>query len=75
VFYTTRLKLRQEAYGLSSAIDYAMLGRKDQAFRDLNRALEDDPFDSMTWIRRPEYGSLHADSRYDLLLRRLNLAQ
>jgi len=75
VFYRTRLKLRQEAYSLSSAIDYAMLGRKDQAFRDLNRALEDDPFDSMTWIRRPEYGSLHADARYDELLRRLNLRQ
>jgi serine/threonine protein kinase/tetratricopeptide (TPR) repeat protein len=74
-FYKTRLKLRQEAYNLSSAIDYAMLGRKDEAFRDLNRALEDDPFDSMTWIRRPEYDSLHADSRYADLLRRLNLAQ
>jgi eukaryotic-like serine/threonine-protein kinase len=75
VFYRTRLKLRQEAYNLSSAIDYAMLGRKDEAFRDLNRALDDDPFDSMTWIRRPEYDSLHPDSRYDELLHRLNLPQ
>ncbi len=60
---------------MRSALDYAMLGRKDEAFRELNHDLEDDPTDANWWIRRPEYDSLRSDPRYAELLRRMNLPQ
>jgi eukaryotic-like serine/threonine-protein kinase len=74
-FYRARLKLFGESYSLDSAMDYAALGQKDQAFQDLQRALADDPSDMVTWIRRPEYDSLHSDPRFAELLRRMGLSQ
>lgn len=59
---------------LLSALSYAMLGRKDEAFRTLTSGLEDDPF-SVAFIRRPEFDSLHSDPRWAELLGRMNLPQ
>ncbi len=74
-YYRTDLKSPCRRMPMRSALDYAMLGRKDEAFRELNHDLEDDPTDANWWIRRPEYDSLRSDPRYAELLRRMNLPQ
>ena len=77
-FYQGRLKLNGELKGrsnLQSAITNAMLGRKDDALRDLNGLLDHDAGDLVTWVRRPEFELLHSDPRYEELLRKMKLAQ
>ncbi len=77
-FYQGRLKLNEELKGrsnLQSAITNAMLGRKDDALRDLNILLDYDAGDLVTWVRRPEFELLHSDPRYQELVRKMKLAQ
>ena len=74
-YYGTDLKSPCRRLAWRSALDYAMLGRKDEAFRELNHFLEDDPSGTNWYIRRPEYDSLRSDPRYAELLRRINLPQ
>jgi len=77
-YYQARLKLNEElegGYNLQSAIDDAMLGKKDDALRSLYTAFENDPGDLVTWIRRPECESLHSDPRFEELLRKMKLPQ
>jgi eukaryotic-like serine/threonine-protein kinase len=74
-YYRTDLKSPCRRLAWRSALDYAMLGRKDEAFRELNHFLEDDPSGANWYIRRPEYDSLRSDPRYAELLRRINLSQ
>jgi eukaryotic-like serine/threonine-protein kinase len=74
-YYRADLKSPCRRLAWRSALDYAMLGRKDEAFRELNHFLEDDPSGANWYIRRPEYDSLRSDSRYAELLRRINLPQ
>ncbi len=74
-YYRTDLKSPCRRLAWRSALDYAMLGRKDEAFRELNHFLEDDPSGANWYIRRPEYDSLRSDPRYAELLRRINLPQ
>ncbi len=55
------------------AIVYAGLGDKDQAFAWLDRAYTDHSF-YMTWLKTdPHLDSLHADPRFQDLLRRMRL--
>ena len=42
-YYRTDLESRCRRLAWRFALDYAMLGRKDEAFRELNHFLEDDP--------------------------------
>jgi len=56
-----------------TAVVYAGLGEKDQAFADLQRALEDRPWDLLYLKVEPMFESLHADPRFGQLLRRLKL--
>jgi TolB-like protein/Tfp pilus assembly protein PilF/predicted Ser/Thr protein kinase len=72
-YYRTDLKSPCRRLAWRSALDYAMLGRKDEAFRELNQFLEDDPSGANWYIRRPEYDSLRSDPRYTELLRRIKL--
>jgi len=74
-YYRTDLKSPCRRLAWRSALDYAMLGRKDEAFRELNHFLEDDPSGANWYIRRPEYDSLRSDPRYAELLRHINLPQ
>lgn len=74
-YYRTDLKSPCRRLAWRFALDYAMLGRKDEAFRELNHFMEDDPTGSNWYIRRPEYDSLRSDPRYAELLRRRNLPQ
>jgi eukaryotic-like serine/threonine-protein kinase len=74
-YYRTDLKSPCRRLAWRSALDYAMLGRKEEAFRELNHFLEDDPSGANWYIRRPEYDSLRSDPRYAELLRRINLPQ
>ena len=74
-YYRTDLKSPCRRLAWRSALDYAMLGRKDEAFRELNHFFEDDPSGANWYIRRPEYDSLRSDPRYAELLRRRNLPQ
>ena len=57
------------------AFSYAALGKKDLAFQSLQRALQEDPGDLDTWIRRPEYDSLRTDPRYAELMNRMRLPE
>ena len=52
-YYGTDLKSPCRRLAWRSALDYAMLGRKDEAFRELNHFLEDDPSGANWYIRRP----------------------
>jgi len=61
--------------GVGSAVSYAMLGKKDEAFHDLHYDLESGTRNLIVDIRRPEYDSLRSDPRYAELLRRMNLSQ
>ena len=72
-YYQARLKLG--GTNLQSAIDDAMLGKKDDALRGLYFAFDNDPGDLVTWIRRPECESLHSDPRFEELLRKMKLPQ
>jgi eukaryotic-like serine/threonine-protein kinase len=74
-YYRTDLKSPCRRLAWRAALDYAMLGRKDEAFREFNHFLEDDPSGANWYIRRPEYDSLRSDPRYAELLRRINLPQ
>ncbi len=74
-YYRTDLKSSCRRLAWRFALDYAMLGRKDEAFRELNHFLEEDPTGANWYIRRPEYDSLRSDPRYAELLRRINLPQ
>jgi tetratricopeptide (TPR) repeat protein len=72
-FFQGLLKLQGDR-SLYRPLVYAMLGRKDEAFQDLTRDIEDYPVDMVFWIRRPELDSLHSDPRYAELLHRMNLS-
>jgi hypothetical protein len=74
-YYQAHLKMQEMIRGpkLQSAIDNAMLGKKDDALRDLNFLLDHDVSDLVTWIRRPEFELLHSDPRYEELLRKMKL--
>lgn len=74
-YYRTDLKSSCRRLAWRFALDYAMLGRKDEAFRELNHFFEDDPTGANWYIRRPEYDGLRSDPRYAELLRRTNLPQ
>jgi len=76
-YYLGRLKLKsaEEDKILNFSIAYAMLGRKDEAFDALSRAMQIDPADLPHWIRRPEFDSLHSNPRYAELLRQMNFSQ
>jgi len=63
-FYRARLKLRLDRGSLNLSTDFAMLGRKDDALRELNNGLADDPGDLIIWSLRPEFDSLRDDPRY-----------
>jgi len=73
-FYETFMNLKS-MHGdvLTKAICSAMLGRKDDAFRAINSAIEIDPIDTPVWIHRPELASLHNDPRFAEALKRMNL--
>jgi len=60
---------------LTTALCRAMLGKKDEAFADLDRALAADPLDTATWIHRPEYARLQGDPRYTALMKKMNLKE
>jgi TolB-like protein/DNA-binding winged helix-turn-helix (wHTH) protein/Tfp pilus assembly protein PilF len=61
------------AYGI--ALDYIRIGQPDQAFLQLNRAI-DQKCDAMIWIKvTPSVDSIRADPRFNDLLKRLNLPQ
>jgi TolB-like protein/tetratricopeptide (TPR) repeat protein len=74
-YFQAMLKLRSHEgdFGLNTAMDDAMLGKKDDAFQVLNREFQTDPGDMVTWIWRPELDSLRSDTRYVELLHRMNL--
>jgi serine/threonine-protein kinase len=77
-YYQARLKLNEElkgGYNLQSATSNAMLGKKDDALRDLYIAFDNDAGDLLTWIRRPEFEILHSDPRFEELLRKMKLPQ
>jgi TolB-like protein/DNA-binding winged helix-turn-helix (wHTH) protein/Tfp pilus assembly protein PilF len=74
-YYRTDLKSSCRRLAWRFALDYSMLGRKDEAFRELNHFLEDDPTGANWYLRRPEYDSLRSDPRYAEMLRRINLPQ
>ena len=74
-YYQTRLKAQGRKSGLFAAINFSMLGQKNEAIQALREALENDPGDTAIWIRRPEYDALHSSPRYDELLGRMGLLQ
>ena len=74
-FYQAESKLPTYKYGLSLAINEAMLGKKDEAFRALNAAVTEDTVDVITWIRRPEFDGLRSDQRYSVLMHRMDLPE
>jgi Tfp pilus assembly protein PilF len=77
-YYQARLKMSSELLGLPNlqlAMDSAMLGKKDDAFQSLYMAFDNEAGDLVTWIRRPEYNSLHPDPRFGELLRKMYLPQ
>jgi eukaryotic-like serine/threonine-protein kinase len=53
----------------------AMLGKKDEAFREFDRSLEEEPAGVTENIRLPGFDSVRSDPRYAALLRRVNLSQ
>ena len=71
-FYGAWLKLEPEV-SVTQALIYEMIGRKDDAFRDLEQSLVDDPGDLNSWSLRPEFDSLRDDPRYAALRRKMNL--
>jgi len=72
-FYRARLRLPLDRNSLNLSMDYAMLGSKDAALRELNSVLEDDAGDAIIWTLRPEFDSLRGDPRYAELRRKMNL--
>jgi eukaryotic-like serine/threonine-protein kinase len=60
---------------LSAALCHAMLGKKDEAFADLDRAMVTDPTDATIWIRRPELAGLKGGPRYAALMKRMKLEE
>lgn len=74
-FYQAEVKFRQGFSLLDLAVAEAMLGQKHEVFRMFDAALADDAVDLITWIRRPEFDSLHGDPRYATLMRRLKLPE
>ena len=72
-FYRARLRLPLDRNSLNLSMDYAMLGSKDAALRELNGAVEDDAGDAIIWTLRPEFDSLRDDPRYAELRHKMNL--
>jgi eukaryotic-like serine/threonine-protein kinase len=72
-FYRARLRLPLDRGSLNLSMDYAMLGSKDAALRELNHAVEDDAGDAIVWTLRPEFDSLRDDPRYAELRHKMNL--
>jgi serine/threonine protein kinase/TolB-like protein/Tfp pilus assembly protein PilF len=60
---------------LTAAICHAMLGKKDEAFANLEDVLKTDPSDASIWIWRPEFAGLRGDGRFGELLRRMKLKE
>jgi eukaryotic-like serine/threonine-protein kinase len=76
VFYEGLLKTKEgEGDPLDLAVSYAMLGRKEEALKGLNRVMEVDPGDVVVWIWRPEFESLRGDARFGELVRRMKLPE
>jgi tetratricopeptide (TPR) repeat protein len=57
-----------------TAFAYAVLGRKDEAFRDIDAALDEVPAVLSAHIQGPMFDNLHSDPRYAAVLRRMKLA-
>jgi Tfp pilus assembly protein PilF len=74
-YYKATLKSPTRGFGLDRAMADAMLGKKDEAFQTLDRAVTEDSVDVITWIRRPEFDGLRSDPRYAALMRRMDLPQ
>jgi len=72
-FYRARLRLPLDRNSLNLSMDYAMLGSKDAALRELNSAVEDDAGDAIIWTLRPEFDSLRDDPRYTELRHKMKL--
>jgi tetratricopeptide (TPR) repeat protein len=74
-YYKATLKSPMRRLGLDQAMADAMLGKKDEAFQTLDRAVTEDSVDVITWIRRPEFDGLRSYPRYAALMRRMDLSQ
>jgi Flp pilus assembly protein TadD len=74
-YYRARLRLEEEGHLFQHPVFLAMLGEKDETFRQLDLSFAIDPQDLIFWIRRPEYNSLHSDPRFAELLKRMNLPE
>jgi len=72
-FYRARLRLPLDRNSLNLSMDYAMLGSKDAALRELNGAVEGDAGDAIIWTLRPEFDSLRDDPRYAELRHKMKL--
>lgn len=57
------------------AVNYARIGDADDAFRWLNRTVEQRSIWACTLAVNPELDVLHSDPRFQVLLHRLNLSQ
>src|SRR5437764_15149934 len=51
----------------------AALGDQERAIRSLEQLAADHPQDGATFVRRPEVDVLHAQPRFQALLKRMNL--
>jgi TolB-like protein/Flp pilus assembly protein TadD len=58
----------------SAALDYALLGERDQAFASLEEAYRDHDLDVLSLKCSPELDALRGDPRYIDLVRRIGLA-
>ena len=57
----------------SAARAFAVLGRKDDAFRLLDRAADEPADELVLVVRDPWLASLHSDPRHAVLLKRMGL--
>jgi TolB-like protein/Tfp pilus assembly protein PilF len=60
---------------LTAAISHAILGKKDEAFADLEDVLKTDPSDASIWIWRPEFAGLRGDARFGEFVRKMKLRE
>src|SRR5215470_10336050 len=67
-------KARTEYFpGDSIAAVYVALGDKDEAFRWLERAVEEHSYPAYTFLFSPEFRPLYSDPRFADLLRRIGV--
>ena len=60
---------------IALAINYAVLGQKDKAFEWLEKAYEERTPGLLDLDLDPDYDNLRSDSRFQNLVRRINLPQ